>query len=190
MMNNAMRPSSGGFDRSGETPLPMLTPEQAKALPLLIEQMMGPIVETMSKLLEHNAQALEQLAGAQKVQNDRLEALEKQIRLNTLVTPQQVRYMNDAIRARSRELLFKREVEDARAIKRLGNAIRKSVLSRYGISALHEIPKHEYSVAMSQISMWSDALVIRDHVKEARERYETEQAALDGIERPADMDDK
>ena len=100
MMNNAMRPSSGGFDRSGETPLPMLTPEQAKALPLLIEQMMGPIVETMSKLLEHNAQALEQLAGAQKVQNDRLEALEKQIRLNTLVTPQQVRYMNDAIRAR------------------------------------------------------------------------------------------
>ena len=47
---------------------------------------------------EHNAQALEQLAGAQKVQNDRLEALEKQIRLNTLVTPQQVRYMNDAIR--------------------------------------------------------------------------------------------
>ena len=189
MMNNAMRPSSGGFDRSGETPLPMLTPEQAKALPLLIEQMMGPIVETMSKLLEHNAQALEQLAGAQKVQNDRLEALEKQIRLNTLVTPQQVRYMNDAIRARSRDLLFKREVEDARA-KRLGNAIRKSVLARYGISALHEIPKHEDSVAMSQISMWSDALVIRDHVKEARERYETEQAALDGIERPADMDDK
>ena len=55
---------------------------------------------------------------------------------------------------------------------------------------MHEIPKHEYSVAMSQISMWSDALVIRDHVKEARERYETEQAALDGIERPADRDDK
>ena len=58
-----------------ETSLTVFTPEQAQALPAIIQQMMGPIVETMSKLLEHNAQALEQLAGAQKVQNDRLEAL-------------------------------------------------------------------------------------------------------------------
>ena len=150
----------------------VFTPEQAKVLPALIRQMMGPIVETMSKLLEHNAQALEQLAGAQKVQNDRLEALEKQIRLNPLVTPQQVRYLNDAIRVRARELLFKREVEDARAIRQLGNAVRKSVLSRYGVSALHEIPKHEYSVAMSQISMWSDALIIRDCVRTMRRQEE------------------
>lgn len=152
--------------------LSVLTPEQMQVIPAIIQQMMGPIVDAMGKLLEHNAEALDQLAGAQKVQNDRLEALEKQIRLNTLVTPQQVRYMNDAIRARARDLLFKREIEDAKAVKKLGNAIRKSVLSRYGISALHEIPKHEYSVAMNQIGMWSDALQVRDVVKEARERAE------------------
>ena len=139
--------------------LAILTPEQARALPALIQQMMGPIVETMSKLLEHN---------------DRLEALERQIRLNTPVTPQQVRYMNDAIRARARELLFKREVEDARSIKKLGNSIRKDVLARYGIGALHEIPKHEYTVTMMQIGMWSDALRILDCVKEARARAEKE----------------
>lgn len=154
--------------------LAILTPEQARALPVLIQQMMGPIVETMSKLLEHNAESLERLAGAQKVQNDRLEALERQIRLNTPVTPQQVRYMNDAIRARARELLFKREVEDARSIKKLGNFIRKDVLARYGIGALHEIPKHEYTVTMMQIGMWSDALRILDCVKEARARAEKE----------------
>lgn len=171
-----------------ETSLTVFTPEQAQALPAIIQQMMGPIVETMSKLLEHNAQAVEQLAGAQKVQNDRLEALEKQIRLNTLVTPQQVRYMNDAIRARARELLFKREIEDMRAVKKLGNAIRKSVLARYGVSALHEIPKHEYAVAMSQIGMWSDALLVRDCVREARARYEAEQTDLDETERSAGMD--
>ncbi len=152
--------------------LSVLTPEQMQVIPAIIQQMMGPIVETMSKLLEHNAEALDQLAGAQRVQNDRLEALEKQIRLNTLVTPQQVRYMNDAIRARARELLYKREIEDAGAVKKLGNAIRKSVLARYGISALHEIPKHEYSVAMNQIGMWSDALQVLDVVKEARKRAE------------------
>ncbi len=154
--------------------LVILTPEQAQALPALIQQMMGPIVETMSKLLEHNAEALEQLSGAQKVQNDRLEALERQIRLNTPVTPQQVRFINDAIRSRARELLFKREIEDARSIKKLGNAIRKDVLARYGIGALHEIPKHEYTVTMMQIGMWSDALRILDCVKEARARAEKE----------------
>ncbi|MDO4356910.1 MAG: hypothetical protein Q4E13_10410 [Clostridia bacterium] len=166
--------------------LSVLTPEQMQAIPTLIQQMMGPIVDAMGKLLEHNAEALDQLAGAQKVQNDRLEALEKQIRLNTLVTPQQVRYMNDAIRARARDLLFKRGIEDAKAVKKLGNAIRKSVLARYGISALHEIPKHEYSVAMNQIGMWSDALQVRDAVKEARER--AEQMAMAEVEQPARVD--
>lgn len=163
--------------------LSVLTPEQMQVIPAIIQQMMGPIVETMSKLLEHNAEALDQLAGAQKVQNDRLEALEKQIRLNTLVTPQQVRYMNDAIRAHAREMLYKREIEDAGAVKKLGNAIRKSVLARYGISALHEIPKHEYSVAMNQIGMWSDALQVLDVVKEARKR--AEQVAMEHAEQPA-----
>lgn len=171
-----------------ERSLTAFTPEQAQALPALIQQMMGPIVEAMGKLLEHNAEALEQLAGAQKVQNDRLEALEKQIRLNTPVTPQQVRYLNDAIRARARELLFKREIEDARAVKKLGNAIRKSVLARYGVCALHEIPKHEYTVAMSQIGMWSDALLVRDCAREARARYEAEKANLDETERAAGVD--
>lgn len=150
----------------------VFTPEQAQMLPQMIQTMMSPIVETMTKLLEHNAEALEQLAGAQKVQNDRLEALEKQIRLNTLVTPQQVKYFNDAIRARARELLNKKEIEDAAAIKKLGTQIRKSVLARYGIGALHEIPKHEYSVVMSQIAMWNDVLIIRDIVREVRKREE------------------
>ena len=60
--------------------LALLTPEQAAALPEIIQQMMSPIVEAMGKMLQHNAEALEQLAGAQKVQNDRLEALEKRTR--------------------------------------------------------------------------------------------------------------
>lgn len=146
--------------------------EQAALIPQMIQQMMGPIVETMTKLLEHNAQALEQLAGTQKVQNDRLEALEKQIRLNTPVTNQQVKYLNDAIKGRARELLAKREIEDATAIKKLGNAIRKSVLARYGIGTMREIPKHEYPVAMNQIGMWNDVLIVLDFAREARRRAE------------------
>ena len=148
----------------------MVTPEQAQMMPALIQQMMGPLVEAMGKLLEHNTRALEQIAATQQLQADRLEALERQIRLNTLVTPQQVRYLGDAIRKQARAMLDKRGIEDKQAISKLSAAIRKDLLSRYGIAAMHDLPRHEYSVAMNMISLWNNMLTVRDVVKEARER--------------------
>ena len=162
--------------------LTVFTPEQAAALPAIIEQMMAPVVDTLAKLMANNTQALNQLASAQQIQNDRLQALEKQVRLNTPCTSQQARYLNDSIKARARELLFKREVEDIKAIRKLSGFIRKSVQSRYGVSALTEIPRHEYTVAMEQIAGWNDMILVRDVVKEARER---EKADLAGVQQPA-----
>lgn len=150
------------------TALSTLTPEQAEIIPAVIQQVLGPVLTQMTELMRNNTEALAQMAAAQQVQSNRMEALERQIRLNTLVTPQQVRYINDGIRARARELLDKRAVDDDKATRKLGNIIRKSVLSRYGIAALHEIPKHEYSVAMNHVSTWNDMLCVRDVVKEVR----------------------
>lgn len=150
--------------------LPALTQEQAQMIPVLIQHMMGPLIEAMGQMLKNNTDALNQLAATQQIQADRMEALEKQIRLNTLVTPQQVKYINDGIRARARELLDKRGVDDRKAVTKLGNALRKALLARYGVGALHEIPKHEYSVAMSLIATWNDMLAVRDIVQEVRER--------------------
>lgn len=150
---------------------------QVPAVPLdslgqIVAELMRPVMQTVGQLLENNTAALEQLGSAQSIQNDRLEALEKQIRLQTPVSSKQVTYLNDAIRSRSRELLDKREIDDKKAVTKLGNQIRKAVLSRYGISSLREIPKHEYNVALSQVSMWNDVLVVRDVVKDARNRME------------------
>lgn len=137
----------------------------------IVAEMIRPVMQTVGKLLENNTAALEQLSATQAVVNDRLEALEKQIRLQTPVSNKQVTYLNDRIRHRSRELLSKRNVDDdKKAISRLGSQIRKSVLSRYGVATLREIPKHEYLVAMSQIDTWSDPITVLDVVKEARER--------------------
>lgn len=136
----------------------------------VIAELMRPVMSTIGELLKNNTSALEQLSCAQAVQNDRLAALEKQIRLQTPVTSKQVSYLNDAIRSRARELLDKRGVQDAKAITKLGGTIRKAVLSRYGIGNLREIPKHEYTVAMQQVSIWNDMLAVRDVVKDARER--------------------
>ena len=140
----------------------------------VVKQVLTPIVGALTEILKHNTQALDQLAATQTVQNDRMEALEKQIRLNTPISQGQVKYLNDAIKKRARELLMKREIEDAKAVRKLGNAIRKSVLARYGIATMHEIPKHEYTVAMSQIGMWSDALCVMDVVREYRAALETD----------------
>lgn len=140
----------------------------------IITELMRPVMQTIGKMLENNTAALEQLSAAQSVQNDRLEALEKQIRLQTPVTSKQVTFLNDAIRQRARVLLDKKGIEDKKAITKLGNAIRKAVLARYGIGNVREIPKHEYSVAMSQVEMWNDVLIVRDVAKEARERIEQE----------------
>lgn len=145
-----------------------LTQEQAQTLPALIEQMIAPLMETMAKMIAHNTEALNQVARTQQVQADRMEALEKQIRLNTPVTPQQAKYLGEEIKNRARELLAKYDVEDAKAVRKLGSAIRKAVLTRYGIGSLSELPKCEYTVAMSQIQMWNEMLRVRDCVREAR----------------------
>ena len=140
----------------------------------IVAEIISPVMKTIGKLLENNTAALEQLSSAQSVQNDRLEALEKQIRLQTLVTSKQVYYLNDAIRMRARELLDKRSVSDNKAITKLGNLIRKSVLARYGVSSLRDVPKHEYNVALSQIGMWNDILSVRTVVAQFRNNAEME----------------
>lgn len=153
----------------GEGTAVMVSPE---AIGQIVAELVRPVMQSIGKMLENNTAALEQLSSAQVIQNDRLEALEKQIRLQMPVTGKQVSYLNDAIRKRSRELLDKRGIDDKKAVTKLGNVIRKAVLSRYGISCLREVPKYEYQVAMSQIDMWNDALSVRDIIKEFKERME------------------
>lgn len=143
----------------------------------IITEMMRPVMESIGKMLENNTAALEQLSAAQSVQNDRLEALEKQIRLQTPVSAKEAGYLNAAIRKRARELLDKRDVTEEKAVKQLGNIIRRAVLQRYGTGSMREIPKHEYQVALQQIGIWNDMLEIRDVVKEARKRAESSENA-------------
>lgn len=149
--------------------------ELTPAIGNIVAELMRPVMATIGKLLENNTAALEQLSATQAVVNDRLEALERQIRLQTPVSNKQVTYLNDAIRHRSKELLSKRNIEtDKKAVTKLGNQIRRAVLSRYGIASLREIPKHEYTVAMSQIEIWNDVLTVSEITREARSRIETE----------------
>lgn len=146
------------------------------AVNVAIREVIMPFMASLSEMMKNNTEALQYLAAQQKVQTDRMEALEKQIRLNTLVTPTQSRYLNDAIRKRAKEILNKKGcIDDKKAVTKLSAAIRKAVLSRYGIASLNEIPKHEYSVAMQQIDTWNDAMTVMSVAREAKGRIQQAQ---------------
>lgn len=161
----------------GELKVELLSAAEQKALSGVITEVVRPMIQALGAMLEKNVEAMERLAAQQAAQNNRLDAMEKQLRLQTPITPKQGQYLNDSIRARARELLDEAGLADDKwAVMKLGNAIRKSVLIRNGAAALREIPRCEYQVAMHHIGIWNDMLTIRDVVKEARERAEGQSA--------------
>jgi hypothetical protein len=138
----------------------------------IMNQLMRPLLEDIGKLLKNNTEAMEQIATSQDVIRNRMEALEKQVRLQTPVTDRQARYLADAARDRARELLDKKQVDDKKAVTKLAGAVKKNLLIRYGKASLREIPQCEYTVAMNQIETWNNALTVLDIVREARRRAE------------------
>jgi len=163
----------------------MLPKTDLSVAPEIIRQMMGPLVEAMAKLLENNTQALNQLSQAQQVQNDRLEALERQIRLNTPVTRAQARYIAGCCRERAKDLLDKSGAATAWSVRKLTGVIKKDVLAIYGVTAMEEIPRHEYQVAMNSAKTWNSLRLLRETVKEARRRVQEDGG---GAEQIAGMD--
>ena len=152
----------------------------------LVRDMMAPIMESIGKMLQHNAEAMEQISVAQQMTSDRIAALEKRVRLQTPLSKSQEKCINDAIRARARELLDgKGYADDRKAVAKLGGCIRKSVLARYGVGSLREAPAYDYETAMKQVSLWNDILAVRDVMKEAKAR---EEAALAAAEPAAGAD--
>ena len=174
-----------------------LSPETVEVVSVVVRDIMAPLMESIGKMLKHNTEAMEQIAAAQTLTSQRIADLEKRVRLQTPMTKTQEKYIGDAIRARARELLdAKGYADDKKAVTKLSGAIRKSVLTRWGVSSLREAPAYDYETALKQIGMWSDFMAIRDVTKEARKRAEmamvpTEQpASVDGQEALACPDDQ
>lgn len=151
-----------------------LTAVPAGMIASVMDQIMRPMLESMSGMMQRMSEAVEHIATSQDVMRNRLEALEKQVRLDTPVTDRQAKYLTDAAKRRARELLDKRGVDDRKAVTKVAGIIRKSVLAKYGIGAMREVPRCEYAVAMNMMETWNEVLTVMDAVKEARERKEAE----------------
>lgn len=150
-----------------------LTPETAQVVTAMVREIITPVMESIGKLLMHNTEAMEQIAAAQQATSERMAALERKVRLQTPMSRTQEKYINDAIKARAKELLDGKGIsDDRRAISKLSALIRKSVLTRYGVSSLREAPAYDYETALKQINTWNNILLVRDTAKEARMRSE------------------
>lgn len=142
-----------------------------------IQTIMSPVLKAMAQMIEQNVEALKDVSQQQKMMSERMEALEMQVKLNTPVTAQQVKYLNADIRSIAREKLTEWENEEAgfypqnekKAVDKLSRVIRSEVLARYGVGQMNEIPRHEYSVARTQIAGWNNRIKVRDIVREVKE---------------------
>ena len=140
----------------------------------VVEQIMRPMLESMGSLMKRMSEAVEHIATAQDVMRNRLEALEKESRLNTPVTDTQARYLAAAAKDKAVDILSRKGTTDKKAVTKLAGMIRKAVLQRYGKGSLREIPRCEYGVAMSQIESWNKATEVAKIVLEAQARQEEE----------------
>lgn len=140
----------------------------------VVEQIMRPMLESMGSLMKRMSEAVEHIATAQDVMRNRLEALEKESRLNTPVTDTQARYLAAAAKDKAVDILSRKGITDKKAVTKLAGMIRKAVLQRYGKGSLREIPRCEYGVAMSQIESWNKATEVAKIVLEAQARQEEE----------------
>lgn len=94
------------------------------------------------------------MADTIRTTNERMSSLEQQVRQLTKLTPAQVKAINEAIRARAAECC---EIYDAGGHERtVANAIRKEMKLVLGASAVREICRGDYSIAMRMINMWDD----------------------------------
>lgn len=162
--------------------------ETMEVVSAVVQEMMTPIMEGIGRMLKQNAEAMEQIAATQKMTSERIASLERQVRLQKPLSKAQEKCVNDAIRARARELLDRKGYAwDRRAVTKLGGAIRRSVLARYGVGSLREAPAYDYEIALKQVGMWNDLLTLRDVTEEARARAELERA-MAAAERQAGAD--
>ena len=138
----------------------------------VIDQLMRPLLESMGKLLKDNTEAMEHIAASQDVIRNRMEALEKQVRLQTPVTDRQARYLADAARNRAKELLGKEYLQATKAITRLTGIIKKAVILRGGLESLRDVPRCEYEVFLKQIETWNKPMEVFEIMEKARDELE------------------
>ena len=94
------------------------------------------------------------MADMLRAPNERMAALEREVRLLTKVTPAQASAIQAAIRSRAAEICAQYRAEGCE--KAAATAIRRAVRLTTGVNSVRDLPRCEYGVAMEQVRIWDD----------------------------------
>ena len=146
-----------------------MIPVSGNEISQVIQSIVIPVMEPLCKLVQQNTEALERITATLNLQGKQIEALEKQVRMNTPVSSVQARHLNSSIRDKAKEVLDRYGRNDKKSIDAVSRSIRKDILIRAGIANVRELPRCEYDVAIRQVQMWNNAVVIREIMRKAAE---------------------
>ena len=112
----------------------------------------------MAQVLNDLRENLVQMAMVLRQTNDRMKALEDEVHRLTKVTASQASGLNRAIRDRAAALAQQHRADGCEA--EIASAIRKAVKLTVGVTAMRDVPRGDYEVAMRAIGMWDDYRMI------------------------------
>lgn len=106
------------------------------------------------------ADAMRDVANMVRATNDRMTALEKEVRLLTKVTGTQASKISADIRERAAALRVVRKLPPE-ADKLIAAAIRRDIKLSTGVEAMKDIPRCEYPVIIRRVTLWDDYTAIK-----------------------------
>ena len=131
-----------------------MTPEAEKAWNACF-----PVPMETAVILQENTEQLGaylvQMAGLLLRMQNRLDELEEKQKQATL-NHEEVKIVQALIRSRANEYCEKYGLTDPKDAAKIRGAIKKSILTRYGIRDLHDVPAIARQAVETQISRWAD----------------------------------
>ena len=117
--------------------------------------LMPDVAATLQQNTEQMGAYLVQMAQMMHIMQRRLDELEEKQKAVT-VDHSEVKMIQQLIRMRADEYCEKYGLEDPKDAGKIRAAIKKSILQRYGIKDLHDVPVIARQAVEAQISRWAD----------------------------------
>ena len=122
-----------------------------------------PVPMETAVILQQNTEQLGaylvQMAGMMLRLQGRLDELEEKQKAAT-VTHDEVKGIQQLIRMREEEYCEKYALEDPKDAAKIRAAIKKAILTRYGIKDLHDVPAIARQAVEALISRWADIKMV------------------------------
>ena len=122
------------------------------------EKPVGVVMADDVKLFGQYLKQMGNMMAAMQKRMDEMEARQRQV----TVTHEEVKRIQRLIRMRAQEICDKYALEDDESPKAFRKAIRKDVMSRWGVRDLHDLPEAAAGAVRSAIGSWVNIRMVME----------------------------